>query len=116
MLVVSVTNTSEQLRGYLTHYLFELRSGLFIGDVSARVRDGLRKRLQASDAGSVLIVYNSDTEQGFAFEYLNANTETIDLDGLLLPISKTKEDGVPTSNPPERTHWSKAYWCRKMRK
>lgn len=46
MIVIFVVNVSIQLRGYLTRFLSEIQAGLFIGDVSARVRDLLWERIE----------------------------------------------------------------------
>ena len=45
MLVISLVNAPAQLRGYLTRFLSEAQAGLFVGEVSVRVRDLLWQRI-----------------------------------------------------------------------
>lgn len=46
MMVISLTNSPSQLRGYLTRYLSEVQAGLFVGCCSTRVRDALWNRVK----------------------------------------------------------------------
>jgi len=41
MIVIIVSSIPQQLRGYLTRFLMEPSTGVFVGHVSARVRDSL---------------------------------------------------------------------------
>ena len=45
MLVITLTNCPPSLRGDLTGWLFEINTGIYVGNVSARVRDELWKRI-----------------------------------------------------------------------
>ena len=67
MLVISLVNAPAQLRGYLTLFLSEAQAGLFVGEVSARVRELLWQRIDKDlpEDGKAMIAYNMDNEQGF---------------------------------------------------
>jgi CRISPR-associated protein Cas2 len=87
MIVLVVERVPASLRGELTRWLLEPKAGVFVGKVSAMVRDKLWERvckgLKGREAG--LLVYSADTEQGFA---IRAHGETsrlvVDLEGLTL--------------------------------
>lgn len=119
MIVISVVNVSIQLRGYLTRFLSEIQAGLFIGDVSARVRDLLWERIEKemSEDGRATIAYDMDNEQGYIVKYLGGNRKVIDLDGLqVIGVQKNKPDSDNKSKDyksNEVKHWSNAYWRRR---
>lgn len=46
MLVIAVESVPERLRGRLGVYLIEIRAGLYIGDVSKRVRELLWEQVR----------------------------------------------------------------------
>jgi len=66
MVVMVLEKVSASIRGELTRWLLEVRSGVFIGHISARVRDKLwEKCIKNSPAGGVLQAWSSNTEQHF---------------------------------------------------
>lgn len=74
-----------QLRGYLTRFLSKVQAGLFVGKVSARVRDLLWERVNndlSYNNGRAVIAYDMDNEQGYVIKYLDGGREVVDLDGL----------------------------------
>ena len=79
-------NTSEGFRGELTQWLLEAKAGVFIGNISAAVRERLWHKVLIDDrTGSALMIYSSDTEQGFRMEmYGTPRRSVIDMEGLLL--------------------------------
>jgi CRISPR-associated protein Cas2 len=96
MIVISLTNCPLSLRGDLTKWLLEIDPGVFVGQVSARVREQLWKRVQESAKnGRATMVFSSNTEQGLDFKVHNSNWLPIDYDGLKLimrPISPELKD------------------------
>lgn len=74
------------LRGELTRWLLELRAGVFVGTVSALVRDRLWElACQKMGGGAGVLVYHAATEQGFAVRYWGDTSRVIeDFDGLQL--------------------------------
>ena len=57
-------------RGELTRWMLELRAGVFVGKVSAAVRDRLWARVcSRMKGGSGILVYSTNSEQGFAVHF-----------------------------------------------
>ncbi len=85
MIVIVLSNCPPSLRGDLTKWLFEINTNVFVGRVSARVRDDLWDRIiNHCNKGKVTMVYNVRNEQGFDFRVHNAEWRPIDFDGLKL--------------------------------
>lgn len=92
--VINASAIPDHLRGYLSRYLSEVVAGLFVGNVSARVRDRLWERCTSavSDGGLVLISSEHTNEQGFTVQTSGREArKVIDHDGVVL-ISRT----IPT--------------------
>jgi CRISPR-associated protein Cas2 len=69
----------------LTKWLLEIDTGVFVGQVNARVREQLWERIQKSARnGRATMVFNSNTEQGLDFKVHNSHWQPIDFDGLKL--------------------------------
>ncbi len=86
MVVFLVERVPSGLRGELTRWMLELRAGVFVGTVSAMVRDRLwEKACQEMDGGAGMLVYSADTEQGFAIRFWGGTGRVVeDFDGLTL--------------------------------
>jgi CRISPR-associated protein Cas2 len=86
MVVLVVERVPPGLRGELTRWLLEAQAGVFVGKVSALVRDKLWEHACARMGGGAgLLIYPADTEQGFAVRFWGKTTRTIDdFDGLTL--------------------------------
>ena len=86
MVVLVLERVPATLRGELSRWMLEARAGVFIGDVTAMVRDKLwEKACGAAKGGSVLLIHSADTEQGFAIRSHGAPDRTlVDYEGLLL--------------------------------
>lgn len=83
MIVVSVAKCPPSLRGDLTKWFFEISTNVFVGIVSARVRDNLWDRIvKSSKTGRAVMVFTTNTEQGFDFRVHNGERTAVDLDGL----------------------------------
>ena len=66
MVVMVLEKVSASERGELTRWLLEVRSGVFIGHVNARVREKLwEKCINNKRSGGVMQAWNSNTEQHF---------------------------------------------------
>lgn len=86
MTVMVLERVPVALRGELTRWLLEPKAGVFVGEVSALVRDKLWERACAhmKDGGGILI-HSMDNEQGFAMRLEGTTRRTVrDFDGLLL--------------------------------
>ena len=85
MIVITLTDCPHSLRGDLTKWLIEINTGVFVGRVSARVRDNLWKRVvQNVKNGRATLVYNTNNEQRMDFRIHHSENEIIDFDGLKL--------------------------------
>ena len=86
MLTVVTENVPPRLRGRLAVWLLEVRGGVYVGDVSRRVREMIWEQvLLLSDDGNVVMAWSSNNESGFDFQTHGKNRrEPIDFDGLRL--------------------------------
>jgi CRISPR-associated protein Cas2 len=87
MIVLTVTDVPVALRGDLTKWLIEINTGVFIGKLSARVRDEVWERVvDHIKNGRATMVYSVANEQGLDFRVHNSTWEPIDFDGLKLML------------------------------
>ncbi|MDX1755922.1 MAG: type I-E CRISPR-associated endoribonuclease Cas2e [Marinobacter sp.] len=86
MLVVVTENVPPRLRGRLAVWLLEIRAGVYVGDVSKRIREVIWEQvgLLAED-GNVAMAWASNHESGFEFQTYGKNRRVpVDHDGLRL--------------------------------
>ncbi len=93
MVVFVLEKVPLSLRGELTRWLLELKAGVFVGTVSALVRDLLWVKVTWSLKGGGAIMIHADTsEQGFAVKYWGETSRMIeDFQGLRLVGIKEKQ-------------------------
>ena len=86
MLVLILESVPVSLRGELTRWLLELKTGVFVGQVSALVRDKLwEMACERSRGGAAILVHGAATEQGFTMRTWGLpGKEVVDFDGLFL--------------------------------
>ena len=87
MTVIVLERVTPGLRGLLTRWMLEIRAGVFVGKLSARVRGKLWVLVCESKRkdGSCLLLYSSLNEQGFTMVSSGDPTRDVaDFDGLLL--------------------------------
>ncbi len=86
MTVLVMENVSSSLRGECTRWLLEIKAGVFLGTISAAVRERLWALVQErSEGGDCLIAYSANNEQGFCMEiWGNPRRTIVDFDGLQL--------------------------------
>ncbi len=86
MIVMILEKVTAGLRGELTRWLIEPKTGVFVGQVSARVRDRLwQKCTQRKRGGGVVQIWRSNTEQGFKIRMSgDTSRELIETEGLQL--------------------------------
>ncbi len=87
MVVIILERVTPSLRGELTRWLIQPHTGVFVGGVTARVRDLLWQRIAKSlRDGAATMLYSSDTEQGFSARVLGVPRRIMtDFEGILLP-------------------------------
>ena len=87
-----------RLRGRLAVWLLEVRAGVYIGDVSKRVRETLWQYMEADlGEGNVVMAWATNTESGFDFQTMGENRRIpVEMDGLrlvsFLPVEAPAED------------------------
>ena len=92
MIVLSLSKCSASLRGDLTKWLMEIDTGVYVGRVSARVRDHLWKKVENNiGEGRAILVFSAQNEQGFDIKTINSERYPIDCDGLKLMMIPAKE-------------------------
>lgn len=86
MLVVVTENVPPRLRGRLAVWLLEVRAGVYVGDVSRRVREMIWHQVsELAEDGNVVLAWSTNTESGFDFITYGKNKRIpIDFDGLRL--------------------------------
>lgn len=86
MLVIVVENAPPRLRGRLAVWLLEVRAGVYVGDVSRRVREMLWNQVEVGiEDGNGVMVWSTNTESGFDFVTVGKNRRVpVELDGLKL--------------------------------
>jgi CRISPR-associated protein Cas2 len=86
MVVMILESVPVGLRGELSRWLLEPQSGVFVGHVSARVRDKLwQKACQAGKGGGVFQIWSTNNEQRYRMRlYGRTSRHIIENEGLQL--------------------------------
>lgn len=90
MLVMTLEKVPQSLRGELSRWLWEIQTGVYVGQVSPVVRDLLwQKALDKGAGGRCVQAWRKNSEQGFDFR-INGDTRRsiVELDGLRLVALK----------------------------
>ena len=106
MIIVVLTDCPPKLRGDLSKWLFEINTGVYVGNVSARVREELWSRIcESVSQGQATMVYPAPGEQRMEFRVHNTTWEVVDYDGIKLmrrPLMRRIEEKSPEE--PVETH------------
>ena len=96
MVVVVLTDCPAKLRGDLSKWLFEVNTGVYVGNISTRVRELLWERIcENVKHGQATMVYSAQGEQKMEFCVHNTSWKIIDFDGIKLmqrPLPKQNLD------------------------
>lgn len=86
MLTIVTEAVPARLRGRLAIWLLEVRAGVYVGDVSRRVREMLWHQVDAlAVEGNVVMIWAANTESGFDFITFGDNRRVpVDCEGLRL--------------------------------
>jgi CRISPR-associated protein Cas2 len=86
MTIIIVERATPALRGQLTRWMLEVRTGVFVGSVSPRVREKLWALTTARNKfGGCILIARFPNEQGFVLQMSGDTTrEVVDYDGLPL--------------------------------
>ncbi|HOK53328.1 MAG TPA: type I-E CRISPR-associated endoribonuclease Cas2e [Armatimonadota bacterium] len=91
MIVLMLERVPSGLRGELSRWMIEPRPGVFVGNLSAAVRERLwEKANEDADTGAGIMIHSTNTEQGFTIRtFGDPSRNVVDVDGLWL-IKKNK--------------------------
>lgn len=111
MMTLVISAAPVRLRGQLTRWLMEVNPGVYVGRVSARVRDELWLLVIGEiDSGRAVLTYpTAKNEQGFIVKVHRGEWEPTDLEGMTLmkrPITNEKSA--------MKAGWSRASRMRKV--
>ncbi len=86
MITVVTEAVPARLRGRLAVWLLEVRAGVYVGNVSRRIREMIWQQIEVlAEEGNVVMAWQTNTESGFDFITYGSNRrEPIDIDGLRL--------------------------------
>lgn len=86
MLVIVLENAPPRLRGRMAVWLLEVRAGVYVGDVSRRIREMLWEQVLAGiEEGNAVMAWSASNESGFDLLTVGANRRTpVDYDGMKL--------------------------------
>ena len=99
-----MTNCPPRLRGDLSKWLCEINTGVYVGNVSSRVRDALWDRVcQNLKNGQATLVFTTAGEQRMDFRTHNTTWEAVDFDGIKLMRRPLPQQGCTAAVcPPGR--------------
>lgn len=117
MIVVTLEKCPPALRGDLTKWLFEVNTGVYVGQVSGRVRDQLWQRIcdQIKD-GRATMVFSTNTEQRFAFRVHNSEWQIADFDGMKLMLRPSAPSAASSTPAPGYSNAAKQLMARRTAK
>ncbi|WP_419810267.1 type I-E CRISPR-associated endoribonuclease Cas2e [Bacterioplanoides sp.] len=86
MVTVVTEAVPPRLRGRLAVWLLEIRAGVYVGDVSRRVREMIWFQVnELAEDGNVVMAWATNTESGFDFITYGKNRRMpVNVDGLRL--------------------------------
>ena len=100
MLVIVTENVPHRLRGRLAVWLIEIRAGVYVGDLSTKVREMIWYQIEVGiEDGNVIMAWSTNTESGFDFLTLGENRRLpVEIDGLKLvsfyPVEEKKNENA----------------------
>ncbi|MBK8183719.1 MAG: type I-E CRISPR-associated endoribonuclease Cas2 [Candidatus Competibacteraceae bacterium] len=100
MLVIVLENAPPRLRGRLALWLLEVRAGVYLGDVTRRVREMIWKNIEVGlEDGNAVMAWSTNTESGFDFVTLGKNRRIpVEFDGLklvsFLPVASLENNVI----------------------
>ena len=96
MTVMVLEKCPASLKGALSRWLIEIKTGVLIGDLSARVRDELWKiAVMKVETGTVIQAWNDNSPQGFTCRmHGDSEREFVDLEGITLSRTRGRKSRV----------------------
>ncbi|EPH04073.1 CRISPR-associated endoribonuclease cas2, subtype I-e [Propionibacterium sp. oral taxon 192 str. F0372] len=111
MVVMILSAAPAALRGALTRWLLEVDPGVYVGHLSARVRDQLWELVRSSiGSGRALLIYSNRSEQRFAIESFGHEKIPTDMDGCLVMTTPYERGETETTRLPGSVKAPKEAW------
>jgi len=115
MTIIILTSCPSGLRGHLTQWLLEISAGVYVGHISARIRQRLwYKVIDMAGPGRALLVFQKPGEQRLSFLVHDHHWTPVDFDGITLIRRPT--DAHNRSAGPLPDGWSKAAKRQRFRR
>lgn len=94
MTVLILERAAPGVRGELSRWVLEIRAGVFVGTLSARVRNKLFELVcNKTIGGAVIMMWPARNEQGFAVRTFGDTTRAIvDVEGLTLVAKRPRTE------------------------
>lgn len=116
MMVLVLSAVPEGLRGHVTRWLMEVSTGVYVGNVSPRVRDRLWDIVQDTmGTGRATMVFSARNEQGLEFRVLGDPWEPTDFEGLTLMMRPTASPGAESGARPGMSNFQRFRRARGQR-
>ena len=106
MVVMTLEKVPDSLRGELSRWLIEVQTGVYVGSLSATVRDLLwDKVVQHARAGRCTQLFRSNNEQGFVIRmHGEARRQLVDVEGYqLVGVKDARHERLLPKYTPEET-------------
>lgn len=93
MVVITMNSCPQKLRGDLTKWLLEIHTGVYVGQINAKVRETLWNRIcENIKDGQAVMVYSFANEQHLEFRTHNTSWKIRDFDGIKLMMHPKKQE------------------------
>lgn len=119
-MVLILSAAPASLRGSMTRWLTEVSAGVFVGHLSARVREQLWELVRANIGdGRALLIWSTRSEQHFDIASLGHDRTPVDIEGCLVMRTPYRQIEGPKPIPgavrPAKESWSIAARRRRYR-
>ena len=93
MVVFLMEKVPVALRGEITRWMLELKPGVFVGNISALVREKLWEMIcQKLKGGAAMLLHSAANEQGYKIRTFGETSRKVkDFDGLQLIVVAEKK-------------------------
>ena len=116
--MITMTDCPPKLRGDLSKWLCEINTGVYVGNLSSRVRDAIWERVcENLKNGRATMVFSTNNEQKMDFRVHNTSWQPVDFDGIQLmrrPLAQTLQENVELK--PGFSHAAKRQMAEKQKR
>lgn len=84
MVVISLEHATASLKGWLCRYLYQIRPGLYVGTINAKIRNLLWKEIDNElNCEDAVMLWTDANEQGFSFQIKgDPRRKIVDIEGI----------------------------------